>query len=73
MLKWIVNKYWNWRYPEWPDDMVKEYFDKCNNKSEVGRVFKHFMELEEVPTLKQFQKIYNYWSRILEVNLDEEI
>ena len=31
MLKWLINKYWNWRYPEWSDDMVKEYFDKCNN------------------------------------------
>ena len=26
MLKWLINKYWNWRYPEWTDQQVQEYF-----------------------------------------------
>ena len=30
MLKWLINKYWNWRYPEWTRGQVKELFKSFN-------------------------------------------
>lgn len=30
MLKWIINKFWAWRYPEWTRSQVEEYFKQCN-------------------------------------------
>ena len=26
MFKWLINKYWAWRYPEWTRGQVEEYF-----------------------------------------------
>lgn len=34
---------------------------KTEFELEDGRVFPHFIELEKVPTLKQFQNIYDEW------------
>lgn len=30
MLKWLINKYWNWRYPEWTRGQVEELFKRFN-------------------------------------------
>lgn len=30
MLKWLINTYWNWRYPEWTRSQVENYFAKFN-------------------------------------------
>lgn len=35
---------------------------KTEFELENGKVFPHFMELDKVPTLKQFQKIYDEWT-----------
>jgi|GEM_PF-1750573 len=35
---------------------------KTEFELEDGRIVPHFMELEKVPTLKQFQKIYDEWT-----------
>jgi|TARA_Y100000310_G_scaffold118187_1_gene116993 hypothetical protein len=30
-----------------------------------GSVFPHFEEIDEAPTVEEFQAIYDYWSRVL--------
>ncbi len=42
--------------------------DKFEFELEDGRVYKHFMKLNEVPSLEEFQKMYDYWQSVLEVS-----
>lgn len=35
-----------------------------------GRVFEHPIPLEEVPTLEEFQQIYDRWSRVFSEMLE---
>ncbi len=35
-----------------------------------GRIFEHPVELENIPTIKEFQDIYDKWQRILEENFE---
>lgn len=30
MFKWLINAYWNWRYPEWTRGQVEELFKSFN-------------------------------------------
>lgn len=41
--------------------------DKFEFELEDGRIYKHFMELGEVPSLEEFQKMYDYWQSVLEL------
>jgi len=34
-----------------------------------GRVFQHPEKLDDVPTVDEFQRIYDYWSEILKGNV----
>ena len=39
--------------------------DEKEFELEDGTVIPHFEELDEVPTVEEFQEIFNYWSEIL--------
>lgn len=45
---------------------------KTEFELEDGRVFPHVEPLDEVPTVEEFQAIYDHWSEIVknEVNLE---
>lgn len=30
-----------------------------------GRVYQHVVELDEVPTIEEFQELYDHWKRLL--------
>lgn len=36
-----------------------------------GRIFEMPIELEEVPTLEEFQKVYDQWSKVFQDMLDD--
>lgn len=36
-----------------------------------GRIFEMPIELEEIPTLEDFQKIYEQWSKVFQEMLEE--
>lgn len=39
---------------------------KTEFETEDGRVFEHPVELEEVPTVAEFQRIYDFWVKTFE-------
>jgi hypothetical protein len=40
--------------------------DEKEFETEDGAVYPHLIELEEVPTVEEFQKIYDYWRTVLD-------
>ena len=38
--------------------------DEKEFETEDGAVYPHPIELEEVPTIEEFQKIYDYWRTV---------
>ena len=30
-----------------------------------GRIYQHVVELDEVPTIEEFQELYDHWKRLL--------
>jgi len=44
---------------------------KTEFELEDGRVYEHPIELEIVPSIKEFQKIYNDWEEIIKEQLCE--
>lgn len=36
-----------------------------------GRIFEMPIELEEVPTVEEFQKVYDQWSKVFQDMLDD--
>jgi len=45
---------------------------KTNFELEDGRVFEHPMELDETPTLEEFQKMYDKWEKTLKPQKKKE-
>ena len=37
-----------------------------------GRVYQHPFELDEVPTIEEFQRIYDHWLNLFEKELNAE-
>jgi hypothetical protein len=37
-----------------------------------GRIYQHPFELDEVPTIEEFQSIYNHWRELFDKELDGE-
>lgn len=35
-----------------------------------GRVYQHVVELDEVPTIEEFQELYDHWKRLLNLGND---
>jgi hypothetical protein len=44
---------------------------KTEFELEDGRVYPHPVELDYVPSLKEFQKTYNEWAELLSKKLEE--
>ena len=44
---------------------------KTEFELEDGRIYEHPIELEEVPTVKEFQKIYDEWNDKLHEMIDK--
>jgi hypothetical protein len=45
---------------------------KTDFELDDGRVYQYPFELDRVPTIEEFQRIYNHWRELFEKELDGE-